>query len=393
MYRFTRLASLNEVGGEPENFGTSARQFHADARNRARYWPHEMLATSTHDTKRAEDVRARLNVLSEMPAAWQKSLLRWFRWNRARRRHIDGQWAPGPHAEYLLYQTLLGTWPLESTDDAAHDVYCSRIEEYMIKAAREAKRRTSWMNVNEAYEDALRNFIRQSLERREGNLFVAELDALARRMAPFGFVNGLAQCLCKLTAPGVPDIYQGTEIWDWSLVDPDNRRPVDFDLRQRRLDEIRGWSTLAPAELLDRLREALTTLHDGRCKLHVTWNALRLRRGRSALFRDGRYVPLKVAGERAAHVLAYARELETSLAIIVVPRLCVRLIGERGLLPLGSHIWSDTRVELPDRLVRGTYQSALDGRVIAPTAQRALPVATLLAHWPCALLHSVDNRD
>ncbi len=391
MYRFTRLASLNEVGGEPENFGTSVRQFHADARNRARHWPQEMLATSTHDTKRSEDVRARINVLSEVSAAWQKSLLRWFRWNRSRRRHIDGQWAPGPHAEYLLYQTLLGTWPLEPTDDAAHDVYCGRIEQYMIKAAREAKRRTSWTNVNEEYEEALRQFIRQSLERREGNLFVAELDALARRMAPFGFVNGLAQCLCKLTAPGVPDIYQGTEIWDWSLVDPDNRRPVDFQQRRRLLEEVSGWSKLPVDALTARLGEALEAPHDGRCKLHVTWNALQLRRREHALFRDGRYVPLKLVGERAAHVLAFARELDGTLAITVVPRLCVRLVGERGTPPLGAAIWSDTRIELPDRLSRGAYRNLLDGRQVAPAGpggRQVLPVATLLAHWPCALLHA-----
>jgi (1->4)-alpha-D-glucan 1-alpha-D-glucosylmutase len=388
-YRFTRLASLNEVGSEPELFGTSARQFHADAGYRSRHWPHEMLATSTHDTKRAEDVRTRLNVLSELPGTWRRNLLRWSRMNRARRKLVDDQWAPGPHAEYLLYQTLLGTWPLEAMDDAAHAEYCERMESYMVKAMREAKRRTSWANVNEDYESALRQFVRVALEKREGNLFLLELDAFARLMARFGFLNGLAQTLCKLTAPGVPDIYQGNEMWDWSLVDPDNRRAVDYELRRGFLAEVRAWHAGGPEMLRDRLGNALASPADGRCKLYLTWSALQCRKAHEALFRDGGYVPLRVVGTRALHVLAYARRLGDEVAVIAVPRLCRRLLGEGNSLPLGADVWADTRIELPRKRMPSEFASVLDGRTVNVRdhgLRQILLVAELLAAWPCSLL-------
>ena len=398
LYRFTRLASLNEVGGEPETFGTSIRQFHTDAQHRAKNWPHEMLASSTHDTKRAEDVRARMNVLSEMPALWRKSIQRWSRMNRARRKIVDDFPAPGPHAEYLFYQTLLGTWPLASpaqTEDTqllptlnegAFAAYRERIEEYMVKASREAKRRTSWANVNEAYENALRQFIQLSLEMREGNPFPVEIGELARRLAHFGYFNSLAQTLCKLTAPGVPDIYQGNEIWDWSLVDPDNRRAVDFALRRRLLDEVKGWRG---DHLADELSAALESLGDGRAKLHVIWTALRLRAAREELFREGSYIPLKVIGERATHVLAYARKRGDDVAIVAVPRLCLRLLGERHRLPLGPEVWGDTRIELPRKIAGTAFRNEMTGKPVAVEAtgeERALNAAAVFTEFPVALL-------
>jgi (1->4)-alpha-D-glucan 1-alpha-D-glucosylmutase len=392
LYRFTRLSSLNEVGGEPETFGTSIRQFHTDAQNRARHWPHEMLASSTHDTKRSEDVRARINVLSEMATPWRKAIQRWSRINRARRKIVDDFPAPGPHAEYLLYQTLLGTWPLRGAiGDEAFTTYRERIEEYMVKASREAKRRTSWANVNEEYENALRQFIRLSLERREGNPFPAEVEELARRMAHFGFLNSLSQTLCKLTAPGMPDIYQGNEIWDWSLVDPDNRRPVDYALRQRMLDELKQWQA---DNLAERLTDALAHLDDGRCKLHVTWSALQTRKVHEALFRDGAYIPLKVSGEHAPHILAYARKSGDTAAIIGVPRLCMRLMGTRDGLPLGSDVWGNTRIELPKRIAGKAFQNAMTRRSVdvqtGDDEMRSISAAALFASFPVALLVS-DN--
>jgi len=386
LYRFTRLASLNEVGGEPENFGTSLRQFHADAQSRAKSWPHEMLGTSTHDTKRGEDVRARMNVLSEMPTSWRRAIQRWSRINRARRKIVDEMPAPGPHAEYLLYQTLLGTWPTVKLGDEAFAKYRERIEEYMVKASREAKRRTSWANVNEDYENALRQFIRLSLERREGNSFPNELEELSRHIAHFGYLNSLSQTLCKLTAPGVPDIYQGNEIWDDSLVDPDNRRPVDFGLRQKLLNDVRQWNG---DTLSEKLPEALRNLNDGRCKLHVTFAALQLRRVHDQLFREGSYVPLKVTGERAAYVLAYARKHGDNVAIVVVPRLYLRLLGNRTELPLGAAIWADTRIELPRRLANGPFRNAMTQRNIDVSNENDvayLDAATLFEEFPVALL-------
>jgi (1->4)-alpha-D-glucan 1-alpha-D-glucosylmutase len=385
LYRFTRLSSLNEVGGEPDSFGSSARQFHTDAQHRVRQWPHEMLATSTHDTKRSEDVRARIDVLTEMVAVWRKSLYRWSRMNRARRKVVDELPAPGPHAEYLLYQTLLGTWPVTPIDDAAFATYRERIEEYMVKAAREAKRRTSWSNVNAEYEEALRQFIRLALERREGNLFATEVADLARVMARFGFLNSLSQTLIKLTAPGMPDIYQGNEIWDDSLVDPDNRRPVDYDHRRRLLAEVKGWTQ---GSLAEHLREALESIEDGRCKLYLTTRALEFRRSREALFRSGDYVALRVQGEYAAHIVAYARAHEDQFAIVAVPRLYSRLLtGRSAATP--EEIWADTRIELPRRFANASLRGLLDGATVRAegTAERpTMRAATLFTHFPVALM-------
>ncbi len=391
LYRFTRLASLNEVGGEPESFGVTVGQFHTDAQHRARSWPHEMLASSTHDTKRSEDVRARMNVLSEMATVWRKALQRWSRMNRARRRVVDDLPAPGLHAEYLLYQTLLGTWPLEQLDDAAFTTYRERIEEYMVKASREAKRRTSWANVNTEYEDSLRHFIRAALERREGNPFPTEVADLARRMARFGFINSLAQTLVKLTAPGVPDIYQGNELWDWSLVDPDNRRPVDYSLRQKLFADVTRWPTDLSESLASHLRAALDTIDDGRCKLYVTAKALELRRSHEPLFREGDYIPLRVTGEHVTHVLAYARRLGDQFAIVVVPRLSARLLGAKEGFPLGAEVWEDTRVDLPRQLRATSLGSTLDAKAVQVAddgENRSISVADALAEFPVALLSS-----
>src|SRR6185437_16001908 len=221
--------------------------------------------TSTHDTKRSEDVRARISVLSQMPAEWRRAVDRWRRINRTRRREVGGMPAPSPDDEYLLYQTLTGSWPLEEPDEGALEAYRLRLEAYMLKAAREAKMRTSWAAANGDYEDALMQFIRAALERRDGNLFLADFCAFNRRIVRFGLLNGLSQTLLKLTAPGVPDIYQGNELWDFSLVDPDNRRPVDYAVRSRLLAGLAG-SPAADARTARALADDVT---DPRCKLFL----------------------------------------------------------------------------------------------------------------------------
>ncbi|HUI61940.1 MAG TPA: malto-oligosyltrehalose synthase, partial [Steroidobacteraceae bacterium] len=266
LYRFNRLISLNEVGGEPDAYGISVRAYHADSQHRARLWPHEMLATSTHDTKRSEDVRARINVLSEMTQVWRRTIERWSRMNRTRKRDVEGTPAPDPNDEYLFYQTLVGTWPLQDPDGRTLTDYRERLEAYMLKAVREAKNRSSWANVNAEYEEALLQFIRTALEPRDGNLFLADVAALQSRLHRYGLLNGMSQTLCKLTAPGVPDIYQGNELWDCSLVDPDNRRPVDYAIRRELLATMRAQPP--------PLRELLECLHDGRAKLFLTWKTL-----------------------------------------------------------------------------------------------------------------------
>jgi (1->4)-alpha-D-glucan 1-alpha-D-glucosylmutase len=392
LYRFNRLASLNEVGGEPASYGSTVRAFHGDAQHRARCWPHEMLATSTHDTKRSGDVRARIDVLSEMTAVWRQTIERWSRFNRSRKREVEGRPAPSPNDEYLLYETLVGSWPVEDLDDAGADAYRQRIEGYVVKAAREAKVRTSWANVNAAYEDALVQFVGAILERRNGNLFLADFAAFHRRVVRYGLLNGLTQTLCKLTAPGVPDIYQGDDLWDFSLVDPDNRRPVDYAKRLQLLTQLQQECGEEPQP--DWVRSLVDGLHDGRCKLYLIWRTLQFRRDHEALFRDGEYLPLRVSGDHAAKVCAYARRLDGQVAVVVAPRLYLRLLGERTDPPLGVGVWGNTSIELPRGLDSSSpLASVLGGDSV--TAQHgspaALMVGNVLSQFPVALLTTVRS--
>ena len=388
LYRFTRLASLNEVGGEPNLFGVTVSRFHKDAALRARNWPHEMLTTSTHDTKRSEDVRARINVLSEMPVRWHQLLVRWSRINRARRRLMDDGPAPAAHAEYLLYQTLVGTWPIQGAAGEERTGYSERIVAYMIKASREAKRRTSWANINEGYEEALRQFISACLEEREGNTFVAELAAFVRDIARYGCCNSLAQLLCKLTAPGVPDLYQGTELWDDSLVDPDNRRPVDYAHRVLLLAQLQqgaGWreEDAGAGDVIDRLES-------GRLKLELTHRVLHWRRQRAELYREGRYLPLRITGRHAGHLCAFARVQGAAVAVSVVPRLTVRLLAGRAGLPVGAGVWEDTQLELPKAMVGAELVNVLEGDApcLLTADHKAIRVSEVLRRFPVGLLGS-----
>jgi (1->4)-alpha-D-glucan 1-alpha-D-glucosylmutase len=348
------------------------------------------LGTSTHDTKRSEDVRARINVLSEMTMVWRKTIERWNRLNRSRKREVDGRPAPSLNDESLLYQTLLGTWPLEELDAAGsapgNAAFRERIEAYMVKAAREAKLRTSWANANTEYEDALTQFVRATLEAREGNLFLSDLIAVQKRLTRFGLYNGLSQVLCKLAAPGVPDIYQGNEIWDFSLVDPDNRRPVDYDKRRQLLEEFpevpeAGW-----------VRALVDSPGDGRAKLYLTWQLLQFRRAHEELFRWGEYIPLRASGEHASNLCAFARRHDGELIICLAPRLYLRLLGERELPPLGAEIWENTVIELPRGFDSNQrpLRNILDGTAVAPVRQSeraSLRAGAALAHFPVGLLY------
>ena len=337
-YVYNRLVSLNEVGGEPAHFGVSPAICTAGSQSDSRRWPSALSTTSTHDTKRSEDVRARISVLSEIPGAWKAALARWSRFNKRHHTTVRGHAAPDRNEEYLLYQTLLGAWPLQRSEAIRARSSSRRICEYMIKALREAKRHSSWLNPNPAWEEAVGHFVRQLLHPVRGARFLEDFRPLAARVAQSGMWNSLSQTLIKVTAPGVPDFYQGTEVWNLSLVDPDNRRPVDFARLQSLLaqlpildDGMRGMRLEADqASPVDDL----LTARDG-----WTHQAVRQRHcaARPAadpdLYLHGDYLPLGVTGARAAHVFAFARATRAARPSSIVPRLTAMLVQDPGTPP------------------------------------------------------------
>lgn len=344
-YVYNRFVSLNEVGGSPKKFGTSLAEFHSGNAKRAKHWPASMLATSTHDTKRSEDVRARLNVLSEMPKLWSAFVMRARRLNRNKKITIsDGRIVPDGNEEYLLYQTLVGIWPWNSVATDRSELV-QRIQDYMTKAVHEAKVNLSWVSPNPEYVEALRKFISEILSARQRNKsFIALLEEFTGTVAFFGAMNSLAQTTLKLMAPGNPDIYQGTELWDFSLVDPDNRRPIDFDLRKKLLSELRA--SVDPAELC---REMLAHYEDGKIKLWITMRGMEFRREHADLFRKGTYVPLETSIP-TPHVCAFARMLDdeeyTQMAVVAVPRFSYTLTAGAQQPPV-AEMWGDVAVQLP----------------------------------------------
>jgi (1->4)-alpha-D-glucan 1-alpha-D-glucosylmutase len=384
LYVFNRLVSLNDVGGDPEAFGMSASAFHGASADRAAKWPHTLLATSTHDAKRAEDVRARIDVISELPAAWRLAVRRWSRINRSKKRTVEGERAPARNDEYLLYQTLVGSFPGGRQDADALAAYRERIEGYMIKAAREAKAHTSWTNVDAAYEAALVAFVRALLDRPEGNLFLEDLRAQLPAFEWFGLLNSVSMALVKLTSPGVPDLYQGAELVELSLVDPDNRRPVDYAARRAALAALTALAERPAGELAGGVRALFDAPHDGRAKLWVIWRALALRRERPALLGDGDYVPVNAAGERARHIVAYARRRGTSGVVTIAGRLFASLGIAPDELPLGAAVWGDTVVDLAFLPAGAELRNALTGE--SHVAGGALPLARLFANFPGAAL-------
>ena len=380
-YLYGRLASLNEVGGDPAQFGVTLRAFHGASADRAARWPHTILATSTHDNKRSEDVRNRIDVLSEIPAGWRLALRRWSAMNRAHHAKLEAGPAPSSADEYLLYQTLLGTAPPRALDEAALETWRERIERYMIKAAREAKAYTSWISPNDEYETALVGFVRALLGRLQPNPFLEDLRTQAEPIAWFGALNSLTMALVKFTSPGVPDLYQGNEIMDLSLVDPDNRRAVDYALRAEWLEQLvamAGTSGFAAAA-----RALAEAPHDGRAKLWITWRLLELRRAQPELFRDGAYMVLEASGEKAEHVLAYARRHQGESVVVIAARLFARLMGDPGALPLGEAVWSDTAVEVP--LAEGAQlQNVFTGETLVVQGGR-VALARAFASFPGAV--------
>jgi (1->4)-alpha-D-glucan 1-alpha-D-glucosylmutase len=392
-YRYNRLVSLNEVGGEPDRFGISVEEFHRQCLSRQEKWPDGLSATSTHDTKRSEDVPARIHVLSEIPREWRAAVGRWHRWNRRHASQVDGRPAPDRNDEYLLYQTLVGAWPLGAMGQEEVAAFTARIQQYMLKATKEAKVNTSWINPNEAYDEALRTFVARILGPGSGNRFLPDFTAFQAFVARLGMVNSLAQTLVKITAPGVPDFYQGTEVWDFSLVDPDNRRPVDFAVRAALLDGLRERITAGGVEEL--ARELVEHWPDGRIKLYTIHRALTCRRRFPELFRSGAHVPLAVVGQHGAHACAFARRDQTGAVVTVVPRLTARLTDNGARHPLGHDLWGTTWVALPPELPGGPYLNLFTGTEVGTAlsdAGRALAVGEILADFPVALLEASESH-
>ncbi len=367
-YRYFRLFSLNEVGGEPRRFGISLAAFHHVNRERLEQWPLAMLASSTHDTKRGEDARARINLLSELPRTWRHKVLGWSRLNRSRHIEVDGAPAPEPNHEYLFYQALFGAWPLDlRADDAeAMPAFAERMVAFMQKALREGKERSSWTNPDAAYEEAVSRFIHGVLAVSSTNAFPADFAGFVESVARFGAINSLAQTLLKLTIPGVPDIYRGADLWDASLVDPDNRRPVDYAQRRRVLAEIDGAMA---ADLRAGWR-------DGREKLFLIQRLLGLRGRQPELFEKGDYQPLTATGRLANHVCAFARKLDGRRLVVVVPRLLAGLGSD-------SPEWGETALPLTLAL-EGPYTDLFSGRAFDVAA--SLPIAGLFDDFPVACL-------
>lgn len=364
-YRYNKLIALNEVGGEPVHFGISVKDFHNHNIKRLERTPYGLLCTSTHDTKRSEDVRARICVLSEIPDKWNEKINRWSTINQSRKIELDRMPAPDKNDEYLFYQTLLGIWPYEPPDEAEKENLIARLEEYMLKAIREAKVHTSWVNINTSYEEAIKDYIRKVLTSPDNHPFWKEFLPFHKDVAHAGYLNSLFQCSLKLTCPGVPDIYQGNEVFGFNLVDPDNRRPVDYDY------------------LREKLRECGTELDS--MKLFLTSSILNFRQKHQGIFRKGNYIPIETKGIRARNLVVFARRFEEEAAIVIVPRLVYNMVSENRPLPVGEEAWKDTSIVLPsgffarkciDILTNREFNPA-ENRILAGNVLNTLPVAVL----------------
>jgi (1->4)-alpha-D-glucan 1-alpha-D-glucosylmutase len=388
-YIYNRLISLNEVGGNPGRFGTDPALVHAYLKERQQHWPYALSPLSTHDTKRSEDVRARLNVLSEMPQQWSECLTRWARLNEKHKLRIDGEdfAAPDRNEECLLYQTLVGAWPIEPMTAEGHTAFARRIEEYLLKALHEAKVHTSWISPDAAYDEAVQEFTRRILSPRESGTFLDDLRAFQKQVSHYGIFNSLSQTLLRLTAPGVPDTYQGTELWDFSLVDPDNRRPVDYERRRALLQELQEAVSAAGNDRRHVTRELARTKEDGRIKLYLTYQTLHCRRDHAGLFSRGEYLPLEVTGSAAEHVFAFARREGDRLAVVAVPRLMTKLVPGGSALPLGPEVWQETQLLLP--AVGERLRNVFTGEELTPERKEAITsirLGDVLGHFPVALL-------
>lgn len=366
MYVYNRLVSMNEVGGYHTD--VPLERFHRFNTERQRRWPAAMNTISTHDTKRSADVRARLDVLSELPDEWDRALLRWSRWNRDKKTMIDGRAVPDGNEEILIYQTLLGAWPLDPAEEPG---FIDRVKQYLTKAAREAKVYTTWLSPNEEHEAALHRFTEAILSSDGGNRFLPKFREFQQNIAYFGALNSLTQTLLMMTCPGIPDFYQNTTIWDLTLVDPDNRRPVEIDTRLQLAEEVSAWTEQSAAAA-----QLLRSWTDGRIKTYLIHRVLQFRCDHPEFFIEANYAPLDATGTFANNVIAFERSRDGEHCIVVAPRFCTRLV-KAGKPPVGAKVWRDTAVPA----IEGEWRNVITGERV--TSQ---DVGSVLQTFPMALL-------
>ncbi|MHC2991956.1 hypothetical protein OB13_10285 [Pontibacter sp. HJ8] len=369
-YNYNRLLSLNEVGNSPDVFNIPRRDFHELMQYRLQTYPHSINATATHDTKRGEGSRMRLEVLSELPDEWEKYVTEWM---ELAQQHTTPD-VPTANDLYFILQTLVGVMPIDGTVD---DTLVERLQEYLVKAFREAKVNTNWSEPNEPYEEACKNLVQKLLQ--EDEAFRASFLPFLKKAAHFGWIYSLCQTLLKTTCPGVPDVYQGCELWDFSLVDPDNRRPVDYALRHRMLQDIKAQEQQDSAALL---RQLLQEPEDGKVKLYLLYKVLNLRQELKPLFDKGNYIPVILSGKHRNHAIAFARQHEGAWCLVVVPRLLTRLASEEEL-PLGEQVWEDTVLLLPPDAPQ-QWQNLFGNTPVQ--GKQEIPLSTLFGSFPVALL-------
>lgn len=385
-YVHNSLISLADVGSDPmrESLPLGVPALHEFNSYRQLYWPRTLNTTSTHDTKRGEDVRARINVLSEIPREWERFFRRSRRANAAHRKIINGNSAPDPGEESLLYQSMLGAWPASEEELPE---FRERLKAFFIKAVREAKLHTNWLDPNSEYESALLTYLDSIFASGTESGFFPEFLALQEKVAFYGFLNSLSQVVLKIASPGLPDFYQGEELWDYNLVDPDNRRPVDFALRSRLLDEIKHLDHENRDSLLKSL---IAAWQDGRIKLFLTWKALNFRRDHRELFEKGEYLPLETAGKQKESLCAFARRLDNQWAVVVAPRLLSRVV-DPDAIPLGREVWGAASIQLPPN-APVEWCDVITGQPLhaGRRSRRAiLRAADLLGSFPVAFCTSV----
>ena len=381
LYAYYPLLSLNEVGGSPELSRIMLREnFYEFMRERQKHWPDSLNALSTHDTKRSEDVRARLNVLSELPDAWAKEIAAWSAENQSRKQTVAGRKVPDANEEYLIYQTLVGLWP---ADPSELPKISARLQAYVMKAIREAMVHTRWTEPNTAHEQAICSFIERILAPQDNAPYLSHVAHFMHRVVYAGMINGLSQTLLRIACPGIPDFYQGSELWDFHLVDPDNRRPVDFRIRTEALQDIVDSARVDSATMAGEL---LAHWPDGRIKLYVIWKALGCRREQPTLFREGEFLPVEVVGDRSEHVISFLRRLGKDQVLVVIPRWVVNITDGNAPVPQG--FWGGTHLKLPLESLQ-SWRNVFTARTTEATQEagrRSIAVGESLGDFPVALM-------